>query len=232
MQFVVLGVGRFGSKLAMSLFSKGAEVMVIDKNEEAIERIKDHVTHAVIADCTDEVTLRSLGIQDMDVAIVAIGENIETSIMATAILRRLGVPKIISRAVTRMQSQILLEVGATEVFSLEEQMGEQLASKLMAPHLLDRIELSSGHSLIEVIPPSHFIGKSLRELNLRAKVGVNVIAIKRKIPYINEMGENSVKIELNDLPSPDQLITKDDILVIVGPDEKLNLLTEEIIKEE
>ncbi|RCK80395.1 MAG: Trk system potassium uptake protein TrkA [Candidatus Ozemobacter sibiricus] len=231
MQFVVIGVGRFGAKLAISLFARGGEVMALDRNEAAIDRLKDHVSHVAIADCTDEIALRNLGIQDMDVAIVAIGENVETSIMATALLRRLGVPRILSRAMSRTQAQILMEVGATEVFSLEEQMGEQMASRLIAPHILESITLSSGHSLIEVVPPKEFLGRTLKDLNLRAKAGVNVIAIKRKLPAINERGENVIKIELNDLPSPDQEITRDDILVVVGQDERLRALTEPMARE-
>lgn len=231
MQYVVFGLGRFGAKLATSLFARGGEVMAVDTDETAVERIKDHASHVAIADCTDEIALRNLGIQDMDVAVVAIGENVETSIMATALLKRLGVPRVLSRAVSRAQSQILLEVGASEVFSLEDQMGEQLASRLIAPHILETITLSSGHSLIEVVPPKDFLGKSLKELNLRARFGVNVIAIKRKIPAINERGENVIKVELNDLPSPDQLLTPDDILVVVGQDERLRALTEPIARE-
>ncbi len=231
MQYVVFGLGRFGAKLATSLFARGGEVMAIDTDATAVERIKDHASHVAIADCTDEIALRNLGIQDMDVAIVAIGEKVETSIMATALLKRLGVPRILSRAVSRAQGQILLEVGATEVFSLEDQMGEQLASRLIAPHILESITLSSGHSLIEVVPPKDFLGRSLKDLNLRARFGVNVIAIKRKIPAINERGENVIKVELNDLPSPDQLLTPDDILVVVGQDERLRALTEPLARE-
>ncbi|HEY9071920.1 MAG TPA: TrkA family potassium uptake protein [Candidatus Ozemobacteraceae bacterium] len=231
MQYAVLGLGRFGSKLATSLFSRGGEVLAIDTDPDAIERIKDHVSHVAIADATDELALRSLGIQDMDVAVVAIGEMIETSILATALLNRLGVRRILSRAVNKSQSQILTEVGASEVFSLEDQMGEQIASRLIAPHILESITLSSGHSLVEILPLRSFIGKTLKELNLRAQAGINVIAIKRKIPSINEKGENTIKVVLNDLPSPDEKITNDDILVVVGQDERISALSRSFEQE-
>ncbi|MBP7634709.1 TrkA family potassium uptake protein [Candidatus Ozemobacteraceae bacterium] len=232
MQYAVLGLGRFGSKLATSLFSRGGEVLAVDSDSDAVERIKDHVSHVAIADVTDELALRSLGLQDMDVAVVAIGEMIETSILATALLKRLGVRRILSRAVNKSQAQILTEVGATEVFSLEDQMGEQIASRLIAPHILESITLSSGHSLVEILPLKSFIGKTLKELNLRAKAGINVIAIKRKVPSINERGENTIKVVLNDLPSPDEKITDDDILVVVGQDERISALSRSFEEEE
>ncbi|HOT27755.1 MAG TPA: TrkA family potassium uptake protein [Candidatus Ozemobacteraceae bacterium] len=232
MQYAVLGLGRFGSKLATSLFSRGGEVLAIDSDPDAVERIKDHVSHVAIADVTDELSLRSLGLPDMDVAVVAIGEMIETSILATALLKRLGVRRILSRAVNKSQAQILTEVGATEVFSLEDQMGDQIASRLIAPHILESITLSSGHSLVEILPLKSFIGKTLKDLNLRAKAGINVIAIKRKVPSINERGENTIKVVLNDLPSPDEKITDDDILVVVGQDERISALSRSFEEEE
>lgn len=226
MQYAVIGLGRFGAKLATSIFAKGGEVLAIDISAEAVEKIKDHVSQAVICDCTSEKAMRDLGVQDLDVAIVAIGNNIETSIITTAILKRLGVHRVLSRSLSKMQGQILSEVGAHEVFSIEEQMGEQIAARLISPHILESIKLSSGHSLVEIEPPGNFLGQSLKELNLRANYGVNVIAIKTHQPAINEKGENIVKVVLNDLPSPDEKITTNDILVVVGRDEKIRLLSE------
>ncbi len=231
MQSAVIGLGRFGAKLAMTLFALGGEVLAIDSNREAVERIKDHVSHVAIADCTDELAMRDLGVQDMDVVIIAIGEKVETSILTTAILRRLGCPRIMSRSVSRMQGQILMDVGAHEVFSLEEQMGEQMARKLAAPQILDSITLSSGHSMVDFAVPDEFVGKTLKELNLRARFGINIIAVKRRIPAINERGENIVKVTLNDLPSPDEKITADDVLVAVGSDAKLEAMTSSLARE-
>ncbi|MBF0407086.1 MAG: TrkA family potassium uptake protein [Candidatus Riflebacteria bacterium] len=231
MEYAVLGLGRFGSKLAQALFARGGDVIAVDSDKDAVERLKEHVSHIAIADCTDELALRNLGIQDVDVAVVAIGEKIEISILTTAILRRLGVHRIMSRAVTKMQAQILTEVGAHEVFILEESMGEQIAKKLIAPHIHENITLSSGHSLVEMTPRQDFIGKTLKELNLRAAYGVNVIAVKRKIPDISENGENTTRIELNDLPSPDQKIRQDDILVLVGSNQRIEDLSKVIEQE-
>lgn len=228
MDYCVIGLGRFGAKLATSLFSKGGEVLGIDIDSNTVEKIKDHISHVAIADCTDELALRSIGVQDMDVVIIAMGEKIETSILATAILKRLGVPKIMARSVNRIQAQILTEVGAHEVFSLEEFMGEQMAAKLIAPQILENIALASGHSLVEAAVPKKFLGKSLKELNLRATARVNVIAVKKRVPAINEKGENIFKMILNDLPSPDAILNKDDILVVIGSDKNLQLIFPEL----
>ncbi len=231
MQYAVIGLGRFGSKLATSLFVRGGEVMGIDIDPEAVERIKDHVSHVAILDATDELALRNIEIQEMDVVIVGFGEKVETSILTTAILKRLGVHRILSRAVSKTQAQILTELGAHEVFSLEEKMGEQMAGRLIAPHILDSITLSSGHSLVDIIPKREFIGKTLKELNLRAKASINVIAIKRRMPQINERGENITRVVLNDLPSPDEKITEDDVMVVVGKDEAIEALSRSLEKE-
>lgn len=232
MEYAVLGLGRFGARLAKEIFNRGGEVLAIDTNKEAVERLKDHVSHVAIADCTDEIAMRDLGVQDVDVAVVAIGEKVETSILATAILRRLGVHRIMARSVTRMQGQILVEVGAHEVFSLEESMGIQIARRLTAPHILESITLASGHSLVEIIPRKEFLGKTLKELNLRAQYGINVIAIKRQLPTINEKGKNTIQVVLNDLPSPDEKINPDDILVVVGSDERIEALSRIVEREE
>ena len=141
MQYAVIGIGRFGAKLATSLFAKGGEVLAIDISADSIEAIKDQVSQAVICDCTNERAMRDLGVQDVDVAVVAVGNSIETSIMATAILKRLGVHRILSRALSKMQKQILSEVGAHEVFSLEDQMGEQTNA---AGHSIRRRNLAEG----------------------------------------------------------------------------------------
>jgi trk system potassium uptake protein TrkA len=231
MEFAVIGLGRFGQKLATSLFSKGGDVLAIDSDKEAVERVKDHVSHVAIADCTNEIAMRDIGIPEVDVAIVAIGENMETSILATAILRRLGVPRIMSRAVTRMQGQILTEVGAHQVFSLEEEMGEDIASRLIAPHILESITLSSGHSMVDLVPKKEFLNKTLKELNLRARYGINVIAIKRRVPDISELGENITRVVLNDLPSPDEKISEDDVIVVVGADERIQAVIDSQKKE-
>ncbi|HID95999.1 MAG TPA: TrkA family potassium uptake protein [Candidatus Latescibacteria bacterium] len=227
MQFAVIGLGQFGFKVATTLAQMGGEVIAIDSNRERVEEIKDQVTQAVCLDSTDEKALRAAGIQDMDAVVVAIGENIETSILTTALLKRLKVKRIIARASTNLQGQVLAEVGAEKVIYPEDQMGEQVARSIIAPHILQHITLQTGHSLVQIVPKKEFIGKTIKEINFRAKYGVNIIAIHRKVPTITETGESGFRIEVNDLPNPDDRIEETDILVVVGSDEKIEKLARE-----
>ena len=225
MQVIVIGLGRFGLRLAIDLSSRGAEVIAADTQAKVIDQIKDRVTVAVAVDGTDERALRKLGVQDVDVAVVAIGRNTEAAIMTTAVLRRLGVPQIISRAITHLQREILQEVGAKRVILLEERMGEQLAQEVMEPEVRERIRLSSGHHLIEVTVPKIFVGRSLKELDFRGRLSVNVIAIQRRVAVLEEDGSMSYETQINDLPGPNDVLTEDDTLVVVGGEAALHRLS-------
>lgn len=226
MQFAIIGLGQFGFKVATTLAAKGAEVIAVDSKPDVIEQIKDQVTQAICLDSTDERALRSLGLQDMDAVVMAIGEGIEASILTTALLKRLRAKKIIARATTPLHGQILKEVGAEKVVYPEDQMGEQLAKSLLAPQVLEQITLQTGHSLAQIRPRKDFIGKTIRDLDFRAKFGLNIIAIHRKIPTVTESGESSFKIQVNDMPTPEDRIAEDDVLVVIGPDEKIQKLAE------
>lgn len=226
MLYAVIGLGRFGFKLATTLAEKGAEVIAIDIDRGLVDEIKDLVAQAICLDSTDEKALRAIGVQDVDGAVVAIGVNIEASILTTAILRRLGVGRVIARAMTKLQGQILQEVGARKVIYLEDQMGEQVARSLIAPHVKEHITLGTGHSLMELVPRKAFIGHTIAELDFRAKYGVNIIAIEKRIPRVTDRGESTYDVKVNDLPSPNDRIEEGDILVVVGSNEKIEDLME------
>jgi trk system potassium uptake protein TrkA len=226
-QFAVIGLGSFGRKAAITLAEKGAEVMAIDKDREKIEDIKDKVVSAVALDCTAEDELRNIGIADFDTVIVALGEEQEAAILTTALLKNLGVGEVIARAISELYAQILRMVGADKVILIEEQMAEQLAKALVAPQIIENIPLASGHLLVEVIPRKDFIGKRLRDLNLRGKYGVNVVAIQRKVEVINDDGEMETKIKINDLPGPDDKIAEGETLLVVGSEEEIERLVKE-----
>lgn len=225
MQVIVIGMGRFGYRLATDLCKRGAEVIAADLDPKLVDGVKDRVTIAVALDGTDERAMRKVGVQDVDVAIVAIGKNIEAAIMATAVLRRMGVPQIVSRATTNLQAEILREVGAKRVILLEDRMGEQLAQEIMEPEVRERIRLSSGHHLIEVKVPGSYAGRSLKELDFRGRLGVNVIAIQTRVPTIAEDGSTSYEIRINDLPGPNDVLTDEDTLVVVGGEQELARLS-------
>ncbi|MCY4495467.1 MAG: TrkA family potassium uptake protein, partial [Acidimicrobiaceae bacterium] len=146
----VIGLGTFGAKTAVRLYEKGAEVVAIDKDEALVQKIKDRVTHAVVLDVTDERSLRSVNISDVDVAVVAIGDHIEQSIMAVTMLRKLGVGRVIARATSQIHEHILHEIGASEIILVEEEMGEIIASKIVAPYVLQRYNFAAGYSIVEL----------------------------------------------------------------------------------
>lgn len=215
-QVAVIGLGSFGYKIATSLASMGAEVIAIDINPTLVEDIKERVHHAVVADSSDEKVLRSVGISDVDAAVNAIGENIEVSIMTTVILRRLGVSKIIARAISPTHAEVLREIGASRVVQIEEQMGEQVARSLVAANVLQHITFPSGYTLVEMEAPRPFIGKTLKTLDLRHKYGVLCVALQRKVPAIDDKGHSLLKKQVHPAPDPHDKIHENDILVLVG----------------
>lgn len=226
-QYAVIGMGKFGYKVAVTIAERGGEVIAIDSNPKKVEEVKDLVSQAVRLDSTDEAAMKAIGISDVDVAIVAIGDDREASILTTGLLKRIGVGRIIARATSDLHAQILELIGAHKVISIEDQMGEQLAKSIIAPDILEHITLGSGHSLAEVIPKKKFLGKSLREIDLRAMHGVHVVAIKKRTPIVDEQGESDFKTEVKDFPGPDDLIEENDILVVVGDDKSIESITAE-----
>lgn len=215
-QFAVIGIGRFGFKVAEVLAAKGAQVLAIDKNLSLVERIRDTVAEAVQLESTDEDALKESGIENVDVAVVCIGEDIESSILTTTILNNIGIKEIIARAGTRLHAQILKEVGAARVVFPEEDMGLRVANSILAPGILDYIELGADYNLAEIEVKGDFIGKSIRELHLKSKYGVNVIMIMKKIKEeVGEEGEFTEK-EIKELPTPEYVLVEKDVLVVVG----------------
>jgi len=220
----VIGLVTFGAKTAIELYDRGAEVVAIDKNEELVDKLKDRVTHAVTLDVTNEKAMRSVNISDVDVAVVAIGDNIEMSIMAVATLRKLGVGRVIARATSSLHEHVLNEIGASEIIKVEEEMGEIMASKIIAPHVLQRYNFAAGYSLVELKLGKKFEGKTLVESKMRQNYSLNIVALQKKVPYITEDGKSSFRIEINDCPMPMDIIEADDIVVLVGSEKNFNRL--------
>jgi len=223
-QCVVVGLGAFGASVARTLVEKGCEVLAIDEDEEKVKEISDVVTQAVQADATDEKTLRSLGVDKMDVAIVSTGDDMEASILVTLLIKELGVKTIVAKALTPSHGTVLRKIGATRVVFPERDTGVRVAESLAAPDILEHIALSPEYSIMEVRAPKSFIGKTLRSLGVRAKHGVNIIAIKRKLPYLTETGESDFKEEIIITPGADEGIADGDVLVVLGPNNKIDIL--------
>lgn len=207
-QFAVIGMGRFGSSVAKTLYKMGFEVLVIDSNEQRIQDVITMVTHGVQADTTDEEALRALGIRNFDVVVVAIGQDVHASILTTLILKELGVPLLIVKAQNELHGKVVSKIGADKVIFPERDMGQRVAHNLVSPNILDYIELTDEYSIVEIKATSQLIGKNLRELDIRARFGCNVMAIKN---------ENKMNIS----PHAEDQIKEDDILVVVGKNEDL-----------
>lgn len=212
-QFVIFGLGRFGVSVATTLAESGYEVMVVDKSEEKIQEISAFVTHAVQADATDVDTLRSLGIRNFDVAIVSIGKDIQASIMITLLVKELGINHVIAKASSEIHQRVLQKIGADQIILPEYEMGKRIATNLISGNIIDYIQLSPDFSIVEIAILPEWINKTIRELNLRATHGVNVIAV-----------DHAGEIEVS--PSPDYLISPKDVLVVVGTNKALQDLEE------
>lgn len=155
---------------------------------------------------------------------VAMGDNIEMSILAVAMLRKLGVGRVIARATSPLHEHVLGEIGASEVIKVEDEMGEIMASKIIAPHVLQRYNFSAGYSIVELKLGVQFIGRTLIDSQIRQNYHLNIVALQKRVPYIDEDGRSSYRIEINDTPLPMDVIEADDIVVLVGSDKNLNRL--------
>jgi trk system potassium uptake protein TrkA len=221
-QFAVIGIGRFGFSVAQTLTEQGFQVLAIDTCEECVEEIADIVTQAVQLDATDEKNLRTVGIADMDVVVVAIGVNQEASILTTLILKEMGVKHIVAKAISPLHGKVLKRIGADRVVFPEGDMGKRLARSLASPSILDNLELSSEYGIFEIIAPPGFIGKTFRELNIRAKYGLNVIAVKKQVADADIEGKAPTSSEqINISPLADDKIPPDGVLVVVGSNESV-----------
>lgn len=206
--YVVIGLGRFGAEVARRLCEFGCEVLAMDSSAELVQQVSNDVTHAVVGDARDKEVLRSLGVRDFDCGIVAIGGSLADSVLATMNLKELGVPQLVCKAHDDTHRQVLLKLGADQVVIPEQENAHRLAKSLSSHNVLDYIELSEDYGIIEVPAPGSWQDKSLRELNIRAKLGVNIIAIKR---------DGEVKVS----PAADFCIDKGDVMVVLGDTDAL-----------
>ena len=220
-QFAVIGLGRFGASVAKALSEKGHQVLAIDISEPIVQDISDDVTQAVCLDATDEKALRTVGIENVDVAVVGAGTNLEASILITLNLKEIGIKEIVCKAVSGDHKKVLEKIGATKVIQPEKEMGARTANSLISSSIIEHIELSDESSMVELISPKEFIGKSLREIDVRAKFGVTVIAVKRKIPSASKKEEEEI---VNISPQAEDIIKKGDILVVLGLNENIDKL--------
>lgn len=210
-QFVVIGLGRFGTSVAKTLSDLGHDVLAMDKNEHAVHALMNDVTQAVRADGREEETLRALGVRNFDVAIVAMGDDLEANILITLMLKEMGIPMVVAKAQSTQHGKVLEKIGADQIIYPEQDMGIRLANNLIRSNVLDFIELSQDYSIFEVAASTRFLKKSIGELDLRAAYGINVMAVKKR-------GRNC------GCPGPAYIIGEKDVLVIVSSKKALSKL--------
>jgi len=217
--FAVIGLGRFGGSICRELSMEGMEVLAIDIDEDRVNEFKNIASHAVIADSTDEEALKDLGIKNIDHVIVAIGDNIQASILTTVVLTDFDIKKITVKAQNDYHEKILNKIGADQVVHPERDMGKRIAHNIISNNILDYLELSDDHSIVEVKVGSKMLGKSLIDLDIRANYGCNVVAIKK--------GK-----EINVSPRAEDKLESDDILIVIGADNDLSRFEKHLVTEE
>jgi len=219
--FAVIGLGRFGFSVTETLIAKGCEVLAIDRDEEKIQAISEIATFAVQCDATDERALKAVSTQNVDVAVVSIGENIAASILIVQTLREMSVKSIIAKAVAPIQGKILQNLGVDEVIFPERDTAIRLAHRLVSPNVLEYLELAPGYSIEEVAVPDQFSGFSLKEAKIHEEHHVNIIGIKKQTTRMVK-GRMTTTETFNVTPGLTDIMEKDDVLVIIGKDEDLD----------
>ncbi len=201
--YVVVGLGRFGSEVARQLYNQGCEVLAMDLRNELVQEIANDVTHAVVSDGQDKEVLKALGVREFECAIIAIGDDLAASVLSTMNMKELGIGYVVCKAHDETHRRVLQKLGADRVVIPEKENATRLAKSLSSPNVLDYIELSEDCGIVEVPAPKGWLGKSLKELNVRAKLGVNIIAI-RHAGHINVA------------PGADFTFSEGDVLVVLG----------------
>ncbi|MCS1351556.1 TrkA family potassium uptake protein [Mechercharimyces sp. CAU 1602] len=212
-QFAVVGLGRFGGSVAKTLHDMGYEVLAIDRDPERVQEYAQIVTHAVEANSTDESALKALGLRNFDVVVVAIGEDIQSSIMTTLLMKESGVSNVVVKARNDLHGKVLYKIGADKVVYPERDMGVRVVHHLISPNILDYIELADDYSIVEIRANEFFAGKTLQELDIRARFGCNVMAIRSGKGF-------------NIAPLADDTIRLGDMLVVIGHNNDLKKLEE------
>jgi len=210
--FLIIGMGRFGSKLASDLMERGNDVMIVDRDEEIINELSPRFTNAYIGDCTNADALTGLGVWTFDAVVIAIGDDFQSSLEITALAKELGAKRVIAKACRDIQAKFLLRNGADEVVYPDRDMAAKLSVKLHAQNIFDYVELSQDYAIYEVAVPAAWVGKSLRENDIRRKYGLNILAVRD--------GD-----EIDPLPSPDFVFTADDHVFVIGTEATVQSLS-------
>lgn len=222
--FAVIGLGRFGTAVAETLVGQGQEVLAVDNNPDKVDRLGELVTHAVQCDATDEKALKAVGMENVDVAVVSVGEDIEASILIVMTVMDLGVSEIVAKSVTAKQGKVLERLGVDRVVYPEREAAVRLAHSLATPSQLEHLQLAEGFGFVEMPLPARYAGMLLRETLIRTHYNVNVVAIKRRTADTGLPGAGEEEVNFN--PAPDDLLKEGDILLMIGHEKDLQRLQE------
>lgn len=216
MKYIIIGLGNFGSSLAQKLTEKGNEVIGVDITMDKVEAIKDKITHAVCLDSTDINAVSNLPLDDTDIVIVAIGEDKGALIMATALMKQLKVKRLISRAVSPLQEMVLEAIGVDEIIHPEEETAERWAKKLNLLGVIDSFELTGHYSVVEIVVPKKYEGKTLREIDLRKKYKIMVLTTMKVVAVTNALGATKKTSQVQGVAGSETVLHKGDVMVLYG----------------
>ena len=226
MKYIIVGMGSFGGFLAARLTELGHEVIGVDSSEVRIEQVKDKITHAILMDATDSVTVKTLPYKETDVVIITIGEDVGASIMVTAIFKQLNVTRLISRSINDVHETVIKAIGVTEIIHPEEDSAERMAKRLQMKNVLDSLDLSDDYNVIEVKTPERYVGMTLEETNLRKEYKVTVITIIHEMERTNMLGKKSIIKKVVGVVNGDTKIEAGDILVLFGSSKDIQRILE------
>ncbi len=216
MKYIIIGLGNFGSSLAQKLTEKGNEVIGVDVKMDKVEALKDKITHAICLDSTDINAVSNLPLNDTDIVIVAIGEDKGALIMATALMKQLKVKRLISRAVSPLQEMVLEAIGVDEIIHPEEETAERWAKKLNLQGVIDSFELTGHYSVMEIVVPKKYEGKTLREIDLRKKYKIMILTTMRVVEETNALGATKKRSQVQGVAGSETVLNKGDVMVLYG----------------
>ncbi|SEF68014.1 potassium channel family protein [Algoriphagus boritolerans] len=221
MKYIIIGLGNFGASLAQKLTEEGNEVIGIDRNMTKVDATKEKISHTICMDSTDEFTVSGLPLKDTDIVLVAIGEDQGANIMTTAIIKNIGVKRLISRAINPLHEKVLQAIGVDEIIHPEEETAERWAKKLCLHNVLDSFELNDDYSIIEAKVPTDYVGKTVREIGFRKKFNLLVLTIIKKVEVKSNLGKTKIETRIQGVASADDILEPNDILALFGSNKDL-----------
>lgn len=216
MKIIVIGLGNFGCAVATKLSTLGHEVIGVDSQIQRVENVKDKITYAIMLDCTDLQALKTLPLYESDIVLVAIGEDFGASILTTAILKKLDVKRLVSRAISPIHRTILEAIGVMEILSPEEESAERFVKKIDMSNVLDYLDLSDDYSIVEAVIPAKYIGLSIKEVDIRQKYNINIMTVKQDREKKRVTGNSYFKSEIVGVVSPDYVFEANDVVLVFG----------------